>query len=215
MRIASSALLATFLLGAQTPDQQQGLPARATPAEYQVHAKVGNIVIAAEFTGHGIPTAGQEPLSSEDHIGVEIGLFGPADAKLVISATDFSLRINGKKLTSPAQPWSLVAKNVKDPNWVSPEAVNAEPKSKGGLSSSGGGNNGRSAGDPPPLPPKVPIDVLRGWQQSVRRTALSLGERPLPQAGLVFFQHRGKTENLRSIELVYEGPAGSATLTLQ
>jgi hypothetical protein len=218
MRIASVALLAAFLLKAQPADQQQqlqGLPARATPSEYQAQAKVGNIVVAAEFTGHGIPTAGQDPLSSEDFIGVEVGLFGPADAKLVISAADFSLRINGKKPPSPSQPWTLVAKTVKDPNWVSPEAAHAEPKSKGGVSTSGGGNSGRSPGDPPPLPPKVPIETLRVWQQSVRRSALSVGERPLPQAGLIFFQHRGKTENIRSIELVYEGPAGSATLTLQ
>jgi hypothetical protein len=218
MRIASAALLAASVLCAQqTPDQQQGLPARATPADYQVQAKAGNITIAAEFTGHGIPTVGQEPLTSEDYIGVEVGIFGPPGTKLTLSATDFSLRINGKKQPMPSQPWGLVAKGVKDPGWVSPEAANAEPKSKGGVSSSsgGGGGSGRSPGDPPPPPPKVPIETLRIWQQGVRRAALALGERPLPQAGLVFFQHRGKTENLRSVELVYEGPAGTATLTLQ
>lgn len=216
MRIASVALLAAFsVVSAQTPDQQQGLPARATPGDYQVQAKAGNITIAAEFTGHGIPTVGQEPLTSEDYIAVEVGLFGPADSKLTLSATDFSLRINGKKQPMPSQPWALVAKGVKDPSWVSPEAASAEPKSKGGVSSSTGGGSGRSPGDPPPLPPKVPIETLRAWQQAVRRSALALGERPLPQAGLVFFQHRGKTENLRSVELVYEGPAGTATLTLQ
>ncbi len=218
-------LAAAFVICAaaqQAPDQQpqqQGLPARATPADYQVQAKAGNITIAAEFTGHGIPTVGREPLSSEDYVAVEVGLFGPPGTKLTLGATDFSLRVNGKKQPMPSQPWALVAKNVKDPGWVSPEAANAEPKSKGGVSSSsgggGGGGSGRAAGDPPPPPPKVPVDVLRGWQQGVRRVALALGERPLPQAGLVFFQYRGKTENLRSVELVYEGPAGTATLTLQ
>lgn len=217
MRIVLAVFLSAVSLSAQAPDQQQGLPARATPADYQVQAKAGNVTIAAEFAGHGIPTVGQDPLSSEDYIAVEVALFGPPDTKLTLSATDFSLRLNGKKQPMPSQPWALVAKGVRDPNWVSPEAANAEPKSKGGVSSSagGGGGSGRSPGDPPPPPPKVPIETLRVWQQAVRRSALALGERPLPQAGLVFFQHRGKTENLRSVELVYEGPAGTATLTLQ
>lgn len=219
MRIVSVTLLATLVIAAQQAPEQQGLPARATPGDYQVQAKAGNITIAAEFTGHGIPTGGSDPLTSEDYIAVEVGLFGPAGAKLTLSASDFSLRINGNKKPMPSQPWALVAKNVKDPNWVSPEAASAEPKSKGGVTGGAGGGGAagsqRAPGDPPPSPPKVPIETLRVWQQGVRRAALALGERPLPQAGLLFFQHRGKAENLRSVELVYEGPAGTATLTLQ
>jgi hypothetical protein len=41
------------------------------------------------------------------------------------------------------------------------------------------------------------------------------GDRPLPQAGLLFFLYRGKTESIRSLELIYNGAAGTATLTLQ
>ena len=41
------------------------------------------------------------------------------------------------------------------------------------------------------------------------------GERTLPQAGLIFFQYRGKTQSIHSIELIYAGPAGKATLALQ
>jgi hypothetical protein len=37
----------------------------------------------------------------------------------------------------------------------------------------------------------------------------------LPQAGLLFFQHRGKTENIKSLELIYEGVAGKAEIKLQ
>jgi hypothetical protein len=61
----------------------------------------------------------------------------------------------------------------------------------------------------------VPIELLRGWQQRVRKAALPEGDRALPQAGLIFFQYRGKVENIRSLELLYEGPAGNASLTLQ
>ena len=209
-----SILAAAQCVHAQTSDvvkEAQGLPVRATPADYQAHMQAGKVTIAAEFTGHGIPNA-REALNSEDYVSVEVALFGPADARLTIAASDFSLRINGKKAPLPSQPWGLVAKNVRDPEWVSPEAA-AVTKSKGGISGSGGG--GHDAGAPPPLPPKVPIELLRGWQQRVRKAVLAEGDRALPQAGLIFFQHRGKVENIRSLDLIYEGPAGNVSLPLQ
>lgn len=209
-----SALATAHCLHAQTPTavkEVQGLPARTSPADYQAHTQAGQVTIAAEFTGHGIPNA-QEPLNSADYVAVEIALFGPADARLTIAAADFSLRINGKKAPLPSLPWGMAAKDIKDPDWVSEEAA-AGPKSKGGISGSGGG--GQEAGAPPPLPPKVPIELLRGWQQRTRKAALAEGDRALPQAGLVFFQYRGKTENIKSLELIYEGAAGKAALTLQ
>jgi len=212
-RIVSTLAMAQFL-SAQPSDpakEQPGLPARATAADYQAQAKVGTFTIGAEFTGHGIPNA-QQPLNSEDYVGVEVGLFGPAGARFTIGASDFSLRINGKKVTVPSQPWGLVAKNVKDLEWVSPDAVPGAPKSKGSVGGSGGGGG---ANDPPPPPPKVPIDVLRGWQLAVRNASLAQGDRALPLAGLIFFPYRGKVDNIRSLELIYEGPAGTATLTLQ
>jgi len=52
-------------------------------------------------------------------------------------------------------------------------------------------------------------------EQRVRSAVLLEGERGLPQAGLIFFQYRGKAQSIHSVELVYTGPAGTATLTLQ
>lgn len=205
-RAIASLVLAQFL----SAQEQQGLPARATPADYLAQAKVGEVTIGAEFTGHGIPNA-QQPLNSEDYVAVEVGLFGAAGTRFTIGVAEFSLRINGKKMLVPSQPWGLVAKSVKDLEWVSPDAVPGEPKSKGGVSSGGAAGGGA----PPPVTPKVPIDVLRGWQQAVRNAALAQGERALPQAGLLYFPYRGKVENIRSLELIYEGPAGTATFTLQ
>ena len=62
---------------------------------------------------------------------------------------------------------------------------------------------------------KIPVPVMRAMAQRVQKAALPEGDRALPQAGLVFFGYRGKTANLQSVELVYEGPAGKATLELQ
>ena len=49
-------------------------------------------------------------------------------------------------------------------------------------------------------------------QQRVQKAAMPEGERMLPSAGLIFFEHRGKSN---SVELIYSGPAGKATLALQ
>jgi hypothetical protein len=51
--------------------------------------------------------------------------------------------------------------------------------------------------------------------QRVQKASLPEGDRALPQAGLIFFQYRGKAQGIHSIELIYAGPAGKATLTLQ
>ena len=51
-------------------------------------------------------------------------------------------------------------------------------------------------------------------EQRVQKAALPEGDRALPVAGLIFFQYRGKTKDIKSIELIYAGPAGKATLKL-
>jgi hypothetical protein len=190
--------------------QATGLPPRAAPGDYQAQAKAGTVTIAAEFKGHAVPTP-DKTLTTEDFVVVELGLFGPPDARLRLSIEDFSLRINGKKAPLPSQPFGLVTKNLKDPDWVPPES--SAPKSKGGFGGGGGGAAGQN--DPPPAPPKVPIELQRAMAQRTQKAALPEGDRALPQAGLIFFQYRGKADSIKSIELVYSGPAGPATLTLE
>lgn len=210
-----SLLTAAYCLSAQTPvvpkDIAHDLPPRAAPADYQASAPIGNATLAADFTGHGIPSP-QGVLISEDYVAVEAAFFGPPDARLTIVASDFSLRINGKKNPLPSLPFGLVGKEVKDPEWAPPESE-AAPKSKGSVGGSGGGQN--EAGAPPPLPPKVPIELRRDWQQRIQRAAIAEGDRALPQAGLLFFQYRGKADGIRSVELIYTGAAGTATLKLK
>ena len=216
---AALVLTVAHCLRAQTPaastpelpvKEAQGLPPRVAPTDYQAQGQAGTVTIAAEFTGHGVPTA-QGALFSEDYVIVETALYGPAGARLVISGSDFSLRINGKKNPLPSVPYGLVAKNLKDPEWVAPESE--APKSKGGVSSSGGGQQGEPS--PPPSTPKVPIELLRSWQQRLQKAVLAKGDRALPQAGLTFYPYHGKADGIHSVELIYEGPAGTATLTLQ
>jgi len=209
----------------QSPDKQskdaqsrdtKGLPPRATPADYQAHAQAGTVTIAAEVKGHSVPTA-EATFSTEDYMAIEVGLFGPPEARLQLSQGDFALRINvGKSRTKKStplqtQPYALVFKDLKDPEWVPPVPV--EPKSKGGITGGGGGGGGQ--GDPPPSPPKMPFELVRAMQQRVQKAVLPEGERALPVAGLIFFSWHGKTSAIRDMELMYSGPAGKASLTLQ
>jgi hypothetical protein len=189
--------------------ESKGLPPRISPAEYQAHAQAGTVTIAAEFTGHSIATPQGNTLSTEDYVVVETGFFGADGARLKVSADDFSLRINGKKVPLPSQPFGRMASSLKDPEWEPP----AEKKSKGGMSTGGGGQGGQN--DPPPTPPKMPFPERRAMEQRVQKALLPEGDRALPVAGLIFFQYGGKTKGMKSLELIYEGPAGKATLKLQ
>lgn len=192
--------------------QAKGMPPRTAPTEYQAQAQAGTVTIAAEFMGHAVPTP-EQTVSADDYIVVEAGLFGPPGGKIMLARGDFSLRINGKKIPSPSEPYELVFHSLKDPQWQPPETE--ESKSKGGGTGITTGNNGGAGNSPPPLPPKMPFELRRAMEQHVRRAAMQEGDRPLPQAGLLFFLHRGKTDSIRSLELIYTGAAGNATLTLQ
>jgi hypothetical protein len=188
--------------------EAKGLPPRAAPTDYQAHTQAGAVTLAAEFTSHSI-TSPQSVLATEDYVVVEVGFFGPPDAQLKLSYEDFSLRINGKKMPLPARPYAMIYKSLKDPEWEPPVPV--ESKSKTSLGSGGGGQN--DPGAPPPVV-HVPIEIERGWELRVQKATLPEGDRTLPVAGLIFFQYHGKTDKLDSIELIYTGPAGKATLKL-
>jgi hypothetical protein len=191
----------------------QGLPPRAAPTDYQAQIKAGAVTIAADFVRHSVPTA-LGPLSSEGYVSVELGLYGPPEARMQLSLDDFSLRINGKKSALPAQQFGLVVPTLKDPEWVPPEAA-APAKSKGGITGGGGGGGGQQQDSGPPPEPKIPIEVQRAMAQRTQKAALPLGDRALPQAGVIFFQYRGKEKSIESVELIYSGSAGKATLKLQ
>lgn len=198
-----------FFLNAQAPPPQiteaRGIPARATAGDYQSQAQAGSVTIAADFDGHSVPTP-DAVYNTEDYVVVEAALFGAADTKLKLSDEDFTLRINGKKGALPAVSPEIVLRSLKDPTWAPPAPPEKSKTSIGG---------GSQPGEPPPVAPKMPIELQHTMAQRVLRAAILQGDRTLPQAGLLFFQFHGKRANIRSLELIYNGPAGSATLKLQ
>jgi hypothetical protein len=198
-----------YAQGQSTPNtdalaEAKGMPPRAAPSDYQAHDQAGTVTVAAEFTGHSIPTP-QGILTTEDYVAVETGLFGQPGARIRISADDFTLRINGKKTPLSSLPYGLVVGNVKDPEWEPPTPASSKTKTS---------INGK-ADELPPAPVKVPIEVQRAMAERIRKAYLPEGDRALPVAGLIFFQYGGKTKNIRTMELIYAGAAGNVTLDLQ
>jgi hypothetical protein len=186
--------------------ESKGLPPRAAPADYQAHTQAGALTLAADFVRHSVPTP-EATYSTEDFVIVEAGLFGPPEARAKLSVGDFSLRINGKKMASPSQPYGLSFSSLKDPQW--------EPPSKSKASKPTLDQGGGQPDDSFKPIVRMPIDLKRTMQQRVQRASMPEGDRALPAAGLLFFEYRGKPESIRSLELIYSGPAGKATLALE
>jgi hypothetical protein len=221
-------LIAALCLLAQqpnTPSQEQqasetrGMPARATPGDYQAHADAGKVTIGAEFFQHTVPSP-EGVLNTDDYVVVEAGVFGPPGARTTVSFQDFSLRINGKKNPQPSEPYAVIFKSLKDPEWEPPVPAGGESKAgKTGISSSGGGGGGKTglggAGNDPPPVVHPPFKLQREWESRAKKEAFPEGDRSLPQAGLLFFVYRGKASGIHSLELIYSGSGGKASLSLQ
>ncbi len=193
----------------------RGMPARATPNDYQAHTKVGDYSIGAEFFQHTVPTP-NGILVNDDYIVVEAGIFGPAGSHTKLNPEDFSLRINAKKNPQASEAYPLVYKGLKDPEWEAPEAIAAKKNGGDSKTSLGGGSAGGqgAAGDPKPVY-HPPFKLQREWNQRLEKQAFPEGDRPLPQAGLLFFLYRGKASGIHQLELIYNGPAGKVSLELQ
>jgi len=212
MRIVSVARLSalsaavSLALFAQAPADphagDKGLAPRTAATDYQGQGQAGKFSFGADFSGHSIPTL-NGILTADDYVTVEVGVYGPAGEKLKLSVNDFSLKVNGKK-TVPSQPYGVLEGQMKDPDY---EATLPKPEkeSKSGVN--------RQPGEPEPVV-VIPVSVKRSMMQRVIKVAMPEGERILPQAGLLFFPYRGKASGIKSVELLYEGAAGKATIKI-
>lgn len=191
--------------------EAKGMPARSSPNDYQAHAQAGSLTIAADFDAHSVPRP-EGPLSTENFVVVEAGLFGAPGTPLKMSVDNFSLRINGKKDILQSVPYGMVVSNLRDPSWESPEEIEAKKNKSSGSGLSTGGNQNQQSNVP--LIIHIPIEMQRSMAQYVQKSAFPEGERPLPEAGLLFFQFHAKEKAIHKVELIYAGPAGNATLDL-
>jgi hypothetical protein len=191
----------------------KGFPARANAGEYLSRAQAGTMTIGAEFDEHTAPMSDATMLTTEDFVVVEVGLFGPAGAHAALSYSDFSLRINGKKAGLTVEPVAAVFRNLRDPQYSPPELAGAKPSKAGGLGTgAGGGQDGQPT---EPVVVHIPPEMERAMQIKAQNASLPEGDRALPVAGILFFRYSGLRKGIHTIELVYTGPSGKATVTLQ
>ena len=191
--------------GQNAPPKIEGIPPRAAPSDYQFHAQAGTLTVAVEFAGHSVPTP-EGTLTTEDYVVIETAVYGPPGARTKLSVADFSLRVNGKKPVT-GQSSEPVVRTLRD---LELEPTASEQKSKTSI-----GTGGQSETSSTPAPYRVPDALRHEWRQRLQKITLPEGDRALPQAGLIYFPYRGKTEKIQSIELIYAGPAGQFTLALQ
>lgn len=174
--------LALFLI-AVTSLRAQGTQPRAV-ADYPVHTQLDTVTLAAEYLAQSLPTLSGSQIV-HDYLVVETAFFGPPRSRLQLSASHFSLRINGRGLPIPTELPGLVAASI---------------SFFGNVPSSSSG-------------PLVQRDS-ESAQDRIQKISLAEGQRSLPSAGMIYFPYRGKLKTIHSLELQYDGPMGKAALKL-
>jgi len=201
---------------------QYGTTPKASEQDYPVRAKLEKLAIGAEYLVHSF-SSGREMFIAKDYLVVEVALFPAKGESLLVNAGNFSLRVNGRKQALSPQGPEFVAASLKYPDMdtgrhavaaLGPIVLGQPPPVE------------RFPGDPNartgPTPPRAPTDNPSGQEKEppvkaeelVVQAALPEGEHHGPTSGFLYFPYRGKIKSIRSLELVFAGPAGSTTLPL-
>jgi hypothetical protein len=192
----SALLLSAALAG-------QGTLPRADASKYDVQGALGDFTIGADYLVHSIP-ASSGFIIADDYLIVEAALFGPRLTTIKLSLTDFELRITSTS------------------NKVGPSTIEARPPTFGTSFAA----TRRAPGDPNrppprPTPTRVPTSIDNSGiereaqlplDQQIDQASLPAGEHKVPVSGALFFPFKGKTTSIKSLELIYTGPAGKVTL---
>jgi len=219
---------AALLILAASLAQAQGTDPKPKAADYDVHAEIPSgtddrgsssasrpkVVLGAEFMVHSFSGRGQTYIA-KDYLVVEVALYPPKDETIQVHASDFTLRVNGKKNPLlPVSP-SLVASSLQHPDWQQDRRLEA---------GAGIGNTGVVLGRPTtsPIPGQpAPQPVPRPTDPENRRdidpeprakpeelvvqTALPEDAHRGPVSGYIYFPYKGKPSGIKSLELLFEG----------
>jgi hypothetical protein len=208
-----------LLLAASTLVAAQGTPPKTAPSDYPVHVQLESVILAAEYLVHSLPTT-KGTLVANDYLVVEAAFFGPLYSRLKMSPDNFLLRINGRGELSAELP-GMVAQSIKFPG-ARPHLETSGSVSAGDGTVTvgprppqsrfpGDGNDRLPANQPPTI---NEVNQENSVEYRVQAASLPEGEHSLPRSGLLYFSYRGKTKNIRSVELFYNGPMGKASLKL-
>jgi hypothetical protein len=203
---------------------QYGTTPKASEQDYPAHTKLAKLSIGAEYLVHSF-SSGREMFIAKDYLVVEVALFPAKGEKLLVNAGHFSLRVNGRKQALTPQSPEIVANALQYPD---PNArTGLQPTAQLGPIVLGQPQpTERFPGDPnvqyPQPLPRAPDDNPSGLdkqppvkaEELVVQAALPDGEHRGPTSGFLYFPYRGKVGHIKSLELIFDGPAGSTTLPL-
>ena len=219
-------LLAAWPLAGQGP---YGTTAKPQAADYPVHAQAGPVDVGAEYLVRSIPVRNQTLVAS-NYLVVEVAIYPPPGQALAVSGGQFTLSLNGNRQLLHAQAPGFVAASLKYADWERrptlvatgsmgdagviigrPERVERFPGDR------------RPAQERLPAPPRAPTpenpsglpkEEAPRPEEAVVETALPSVQARGPISGYLYFAHKGKSKSIKTLDLLYEGPAGNATLRL-
>lgn len=197
---------------------------RAQPSDYPVQAVLAHATVAAEYGSRAI----SQPNDSYyvgNYLVVEVAFFPEKGPPIPVAAHEFRLRLNRAARELLAQPPGLVAGAIRNPGWEQYHGVQAAGGVGPAVVVMGGPPRvERFPGDPEarrPTQPKAPDQradkpsATQSASEAVEKYAFQDGPASGARSGLLYFHWEGKVKNLKSIELVYDGVAGKATLKLR
>jgi hypothetical protein len=193
---------------------------RPSAADYPAHGDLEHgVKLGAEYLVHSVPTPGGT-LVTNDYLAIDVGIFGPKNT-LTVRISQFTLRINGKTSISTQSP-GMVAGSIKYPEWsgrptLTGNVGDIEISSRPSVEHFPGdptarGPRSRPTAPEPESPPGTQKTRPMPVDDQIQQSALPEGELLPPARGLLFFPYRGKTKAIKSLELLYDGPAGKASL---
>jgi hypothetical protein len=217
-------LAACFFVITTSVLEAQGTKTREDVTRYSAHAELRSLAVGANFWGHYVPIDGTS-LKTNSYLVVEVALFAPPSAKLMIKPSEFLLRVNGHALEP--QPASLVTIGMIVPEMrergprveavggVGPVIVSAgrdpvQPKFPGDNNPADIPLPPRSESPDKPLR-KEPLDPVK----AVNDAALPEGSHAAPISGYLFYAWPGKLKAIKHAEIEYKSLKGVATLTLR
>lgn len=215
MRYAVWAMLACTLVRAQ------GTETKAKPTDYPAHIQLDTVTLAAEYLVHTIPNP-KGNLIARDYLVVEVAFFGPLYSRLKMTPDQFTLRINRKGSLLNAELPGMVAQSIKYPELSGRPSLTASATAGVGDSTVTvgprapqsrfpGDGNERTAGVGPTI---TEVNEENQIEFRVQAASLPEGEKTLPRSGTIYFYYRGKIKNIHSLDLLYDGTMGRATLKL-
>jgi hypothetical protein len=209
---------------AQAYLSRSGTTTKPSAEDYPVRAKLEKLSIGAEYMVHSF-SSGRQMFIAKDYLVVEVALYPAKGENLLVDAGQFSLRVNGRKQALSPQAPEMVANALRFPDVNNSSGLH--PTAQLGPIILGqpqpterfpGDPNGRTGVPPPPMPDDNPSGLdkeppVRAEDLAIE-TALPEGEHHGPTSGFLYFPYRGNIHHIRSLELLFSSPAGSASLPL-